>query len=192
MTNKKKKSKFLFIIFILAFAYACFYYSNNKMNHGTKNEVEKTVDSYFKDLKAGNFNNSNIKDNDFKKLTGEILSKVDYEIEDVSIKDSLATVKLKIDTIDIMGIYNKYSSELNPIVKKYISGDEKQKAEAVKEIKANLYEKVGNDIKNGDYKKIQGKTKINLVLKDGKWVVDTGDQLINYITGKLSSIINLL
>ena len=192
LTNKKKKSKFLLTIFVLAFAYAGFYYSNNKINYGTKNEVKKTVDSYIKELKAGNFNNTNIKDKDLKKLVSEIISKVDYEIEDISVKDTLATVKLKVETIDIAGIYNKYSNELNPIIKKYISGDEKQKAEAVKEIKGTLFERVENDIKNGDYKKIQGKTKINLVLKDGKWVVDKGDQLVNLITGTLSQIINLL
>ena len=205
MTNRKKKGKKSFIL-ILLFMAAIFYISYPHLYQTAgKADIKDSVDSFFKELKNGNVNQalkyaevdkkysdleSKLNESSYKELSKAILSKLNYSIEDISVNGSKAVVKIKMEAVDLFSFYSKYSKELNPMVKEYAIGSEAEKAEALNKIKAFLEDRVKKDIVNGAYEKFQGTTKINMVLKDGKWIIDGKDNLMYYLTGKLTFLFN--
>jgi len=194
----------ILVVSILSYAFI-FGFSNN--NNSSKKSasipVETVVDSFFTELKKGDIKSAlkyvesasncysidaKIKNKTYEDLLKMVLSKIQYKIDDINLKDSFATVKLQIESVDLLSFYNKYFEELSPLIKGYLSGNEKEKVQAKNQIKTLLVSRVDNDIQKGNYEKFKGTVKINLVMRNGEWIIEADDNLIYYLSGKMTAL----
>ena len=205
----KKYFKIFIAIFILViFSYTTYHYfhsSGNVSNANSTLEVENVVNSFFTDLKNGNLESASkyLEDNDryynvefkFKnKIYEDILkktfSKMDYKIENLTVRNSSAEANVQITSLDLLGMYNQCSKELDPLIKVYLSGNENEKTKAKNEIKSILKDRLEESVKKGDYPKLKGTVKINLIMKDGKWIIVPNSDLIYYLTGRMIGLMS--
>lgn len=210
----KRQAKVLVAIVILAVIAVGVYMYSGKNNNGflvgnkketTKTEVSNTINGFFTELKNGNLNNAskyvindnkyanldlNLKDQTYEGMLKKLFSKLDYNIENITVNGSTAKARLNITSVDLLNFYNTYSSEINPLVQSYLNGNQAQKLDAENKIKALLNNKVLKDIDNGKYKKLNGSIDVNLKKVNGKWLIEPNQDLIYYLTGKMTSIMN--
>lgn len=180
-------------------------YLSQKQNEKAKTEVLNTINSFFTELKNGRLDNASkyvINDNKYANLDfnlnnqiyedmlKKLYSKLNYRIENVTVKGTSATARLNITAVDLLSFYNTYSRELNPLVQSYLKGNEAEKKDAENKIKELITDKVGTDINNGNYQKLSGNVDVKLKQVSGKWLIEPDQQLIYYLTGKMTSIMN--
>lgn len=126
---------------------------------------------------------------EYQDLIVQVLSKIEYRIDDVEVNGSSAVAKVHISSVDLFSFYNKYSEQLNPMLKDYLAGTEAQKEKVVLEFKAFLSKHIPEDLKSGKYDKSEGDTEVKLVMKDGVWLVDADESLMYYLTGRMTMLI---
>lgn len=180
------------------------YLSQNEKEKA-KTEVSNTINSFFTELKNGRLDNASkyvINDNKYANLDfhlnnqtyedmlKKLFSKLNYSIENVTVNGATATAKLNITSVDLLSFYNTYSNELNPLVQSYLNGNEAEKIDAENKIKALITDKIGRDIDNGNYKTFKGNVDVKLKKISGKWLIEPDQELIYYLTGKMTSIMN--
>lgn len=211
----KRQIKILLAICIVALVCITSYmYFNQKQNadkgylsqnEKVRAEVSNTINSFFTELKNGRLDNAskyvindnkyanlnfNISNETYKDMLKKLFSKLSYRIENVSVKGTSATARVNITCIDLLNFYNTYFKELNPLMQSYINGNQGQKTDAEDKIKELIINKVGRDIDNGNYQKFTGDIDIKLKKVNGKWFIEPDQQLIYYLTGKMTSIMN--
>jgi hypothetical protein len=205
----KKILKIFIVIFILtAFGYKTYSYfhkSGNSNNPKHNLEVKTAINSFFTDLKNGKLQDASkyLKGDDmfynvefkFKNKTYEdvlkkVFSKIDYKIENATVGNSAAEANVQIISPDLLGMYNKCSKELDPLIKVYLSGNANEKEKAKNEIKGILKNKLEQSVKQGEYPKLKGTVKINLIMKAGKWVIVPNTDLIYYLTGRMIGLMS--
>ncbi|WP_010238562.1 hypothetical protein [Clostridium arbusti] len=210
----RKQAKVIWTIAVIAIivvgAYMYFGENTNGFLAGNKEEIVKTdvsntINGFFKELKNGNLDNAskylindnkyanldlNFKDKSYEDIMKRLVSKLNYSIENVTVNDYTAKARLNITSVDLLSFYNTYSSEINPLVQSYLNGGASQKVDAENKIKALLNDKVGKDIDSGNYQKLNGSIDVNLKNVNGKWLIEPNQDLIYYLTGKMTSIMN--
>jgi hypothetical protein len=170
----------------------------------SKGEVRETMNSFLSEIKEGNLAGAEkyavpgskytalvneAGSSEYQDILKQVLSKMEYRIDEVDVNGSSAVAKVHISTVDLFSFYNKYSEQLNPLLKDYLSGDERQKDMVIEQFKAFLAKHVPEDIASGNYDKSEGDAEVNLVLKDGEWLVEADDSLMYYLTGRMTVLI---
>lgn len=194
---------FTLAIFTIAFSY--FYIGEDKNKLNSTMQVENVVNGFFTDLKSGNFQDVSkyveannryynfefkFKNKTYEDILRKTFLKIDYKIEDLSVRNSSAKAKVKITSLNLLEMYNENSSKLNPLIQAYLTGNDNEKIKSKNEIKSILKNKMELAIKTGDYPKLEGTVKIGLTLKDGKWIINPNEDLIYYLTGRMVGLMS--
>jgi len=199
--SKAVKGLIVLLVVSALAASAYFFFSGSSSGKGPAREA---LSSFLDQVREGNLTEaekyvvagssyttivSEIGSGEYQDILKQVLSKMEYRIDDVEVKGSSAAAKVHISTVDLFSFYNKYSEQLNPMLKDYLSGTEAQKEKVLEQFRAFLEEHITEDIKNGKYDKSEGDIEVNLVMKDGKWLVEADDSLLYYLSGKMTMLI---
>jgi hypothetical protein len=165
--------------------------------------VEAVIKSFFTEVKEGRLEDaqkcvvpggeytkliSNLKSGDYEDIMKLVLSKMEYRIVDVSVEGSTAVAEVHIQSVDLYSFYNKYNETLNPMLKVYLSGKAAEKEKAIEQIKEFVLKKIPEDIDSGNYEKSEGDISVNLVMKDGQWLINADENFLNYLTGNMTRL----
>lgn len=205
----KKYFKIFIVIFILVtFSYTTYHYfysTKNASNTKSTLEVENVVNSFFTELENGNLENASkylegnnkyynvefkFKSKTYEDILKKTFSKMDYKIENLTVKNSSAEAKVQITSFDLLEMYNQCSKELDSLIHVYLNGSENEKIKAKNEIKSILTDRLEESVKKGDYPKLKGTVKISLIMKDGKWIIVPNEDLIYYLTGRMIGLMS--
>lgn len=165
--------------------------------------MEAVINSFFIDVKEGNLKaaenyvipgceytnlTSRLNNREYEEILTLVLSKIEYSIGDVSVEGSTAVAEVHIESVDLFSFYNKYNEMLNPMLKVYLSGTASEKEKAIEQFKEFVLKKIPEDINSGNYDKSEGDISVNLVLKDGQWLINADESFLYYLTGKMTML----
>jgi hypothetical protein len=166
--------------------------------------VEAVVNNFFTDVKEGKLKDaekyvapgseytnltSRLNSGEYEDIMKLVLSKIEYRIDDVSVEGSTAVAEVHIQSVDLYSFYNKYNETLNPMLKVYLSGKAAEKERAIEQIKEFALKKIPEDIDSGNYEKSEGDMSVNLVMKDGQWLINADENFLNYLTGNMTRLL---
>jgi hypothetical protein len=191
------------IVVLAAVSASAYYFLGGKSNIG-KEPVKASIDGFFNQVKQGNLEEAEkyttekssyndlvaeLGSGDYEEILKQVLSKIEYKIGDVEIEGANATAQVHIESVDLFSFYNKHTKELNPMLEDYISGTAAEKEKVMEQFKGFLSKQLPEDIGSGDYDTAEGDVELNLVMKDGEWLVNADDSLLYYLTGKMTLLL---
>lgn len=204
MYSISKGAKALIAIVVVAAVSASAYYFLGGKSSINKEPVKASIDGFFAEVKKGNLKEAEkftaegssyndlaeeLVSGDYEEILKQVLSKIEYRIDDVQIEGSAATAKVHIESVDLFSFYNRHTKELNPMLEDYISGTEAEKEKVMEQFQGFLSKQLPEDIGSGDYDKSEGDVELNLVRKDGEWLINADDSLLYYLTGKMTLLL---
>ena len=191
------------IVVLAAVAASAYYFLGGRSSIG-KEPVKAAVDGFFAEVKEGNLKEAEkytaegssyndlvaeLGSGDYEEILKQVLSKIEYRIDDVEIEGAAATAQVHIESVDLFSFYNKHTKELNPMLEDYLSGTEAEKEKVIERFKGFLSKQLPEDIGSGDYDTAEGDVELNLVMKDGEWLILADDSLLYYLTGKMTLLL---
>ncbi|WDV46052.1 DUF4878 domain-containing protein [Clostridiaceae bacterium M8S5] len=154
------------------------------VKEGKYNDLDKVVDNA-KDYNLGGEDNLGLGKDDQNKATADLLIKamgnVKVDIKDEKIDGDKATVNVGVDYPNVGKAFQESMQEL--ILKSM--GKEAPDEEAMaKEFLDAMKKKLEDDIET-----LHNDVTINLIKKDGKWLITLDNDIANVITGNIYSIV---
>lgn len=172
---------------------------------------QDTVKSYLDNLKSGEIEKSAmclIQDSDSSTTPDEIISdddedekfneafktaysKLEYEILESKTDGDNAVVKTEINTPNLGNIMTEIIKESIPVILSS-AFDDTNDEELDEKMENHMSEMLIDKMNSDDIPMVKKKIDINLVKKEGKWLIDPNEEFFNAITGNLTSFTDLL
>jgi len=199
-----KGVKALIAVVAVAVISASAYYFIGTGPKSQKEPVKAALESFFSEVKEGRLEEageyvvpgseytdilSKFDSGQYEDTLKLVLSKIQYRIDGIEIEGSAASAQLHIESVDLFSFYNRHTEELNPMLEDYISGSAAEKERVMDRFKEFVSKQIPDDIDSGDYDISAGDVEVNLVMKDGKWLIDADDSLLYYLTGKMTLLL---
>lgn len=199
-----KGVKALIAVVAIAVISASAYYFIGRLPSSQKGPATSALESFFSEVKEGRLEEagkyvapgseytellSEFDSGEYQDILKKVLSKVEYRIDSVKIEGSSAVAEVHIESVDLFSFYNKHIAELNPMLEKYISGTASEKAMVMGQFKEYLSKQLPEDLNSGSYEKSSGDIEVNLVMKDGKWLINADESLMYYLTGRMTLLL---
>ncbi|QAA30542.1 DUF4878 domain-containing protein [Clostridium manihotivorum] len=122
-----------------------------------------------------------------EKMIKAVFSKIDYKLDESTVKGDNATIKAKITSIDLMRVSNKMISELMPtLMAQALSGDKPDE----KKQNEMMLQYMVNSINDPNAPKTQTDVTLELVKDGNQWLVKPTDDLLNALTGNYDKMAN--
>ncbi|MBC2580175.1 hypothetical protein [Clostridium sp. DJ247] len=195
------------IIFIVPCVYVVLY--NWSSSESSKNfstvKPEEHISKFFISIRSGDFNTAalyldkskEVYNNDLKfsseteeKLLREVFARTDYKILSCSYRNNKGEAFIEVNSPDLFAIYGEMTSTfLQPLIDKYINGNDKEKVEAKNKAKELGMKYVMDRFNSNNCPRTTNKVKIKLLQQNGNWTISMNRELIYALTGRMPQLL---